>query len=358
MITAVGLIAIILLYIIPLNLVIYNLSIKISRWIFNLCSNSNIEIFRSMSSIHIFEIIDWIIYIIIVCLLLILLRIILYLLQRYFYIKKNFDLYDHIPLFLEKYNLGLRGVNMYARITVVIIITVMLYFKIYDVRIYVFAILLFMFGFKNYKVKIKSSKEKTNNSTDKGKKHEDYHRIIQWQYIGNTISGDEITIFKVNFNVEDKELIKINKNYFEKNIYSFSQDIKAICEDKDFSKKDIIEVVLQLISRFRKANYKDDNFQIEKSACRVLYEEEGTPLELVNCASEILKAMDFDVIESKLPYDEDNMKIVLFVNGADLEKGENYYTKDGIKYYYCELLAKEKYYIGEQKEVDDNIVAE
>ena len=96
MISVTGIIIIILIYVIPLNLVIYNHCESraeeiISKMVITVVEKHYVFLERNLKSV-----LSWGNYILIILLLFILIRFILYVIQRYLYLAKDIDLYEKL----------------------------------------------------------------------------------------------------------------------------------------------------------------------------------------------------------------------------------------------------------------------
>lgn len=153
MITATGVIIVILIYIIPSYLLIYIVSQKIVEYFIELSGIHPGNINYSFINIEISELMVWLMFIFIIILLFILVRFLLYILQRYLYLTREWDLYDKIDEIFTRHDKGLNTINFWGRLIVLALVILMIYLKIYDVKLFVFAVILNLFIFKEYKVK-------------------------------------------------------------------------------------------------------------------------------------------------------------------------------------------------------------
>lgn len=357
MISVTGIIIIILIYVIPLNLVIYNLSegfadYIISEMIITVVEKHYVFIERNLKVILVS-----LNYILIILLLFIIIRFLLYVIHRYLFMAKDIDMYEKFNEVLVKYDKGLEHINFWGKFIIIIIFIVLMYFKIYDVRLFVFGVLLILFVFRKFKIKkrrkkVVRSKTKRQDNEDiieERVNNEDY-KLIKWKYDCNSISVTEPIFMEVEFNMIDNNRIidEGTERQFEKNVLEFSIKVQKLCRRYDLSKQQSIEAILTLISSFKVEDGKE-----EKTPAQVITAEGGNSLSLGRCAIEILRAMDLDVVEFLVPYEKGETKITFAVEGADLESEDNYFIKDNKKYYYCEILGQGKFYMGYQKNVVD-----
>ena len=353
MISVTGIIILILLYVIPLNLVIYNLCEDIAEDIINQMIITVVEKHYVFIERNLKVILISINYILIILLLFIIIRFLLYVIHRYLYLAKDIDFYEKFNEVLVKYDKGLEHINFWGKFIIIIILIVLMYFKIYDIKLIVFGILIILFVFRKFKVK----KNKKKVIGGKGKKldkediieeitlNEDY-KLLKWKYDCNSISVKDPIFMEVEFNMitNNRIIDEATEREFEKNVLDFSTKVQKLCRTYELSKEQSIEVILTLISSFKIEEEKE-----EKTPAQVITLEGGNSLSLGRCAIEILRAMDFDVVEFQVPYEKGETKITFAVEGADLETGDNYFVKGNKKYYYCELFSEGKYYIGPQK---------
>lgn len=355
MISVTGIILIILIYVIPLNLVIYNgcevISDQIiSEMVIEVVEKHYVFIERNLKAVLV-----TIHYILIILLLFIIIRFLLYVIQRYLYLAKDIDVYEKLSDILVKYDKGLEHINFWGKFIIIAIFIVLIYFKIYDIRLVVFGILLILFVFRKYKVKKKRKKsiirrtKKPDNEEilEERDPNEDY-KLLKWKYDCNSISVKEPILLEVEFNITNNHRVMAGatEREFEKNVFEFSKKVQNLCKTYELSKEQRIEVVLTLISTFKVEEEKE-----EKTPAQVITAEAGNFLSLGRCAIEILRAMDLDVVEFLVPYEKGETKITFAVEGADLESEDNYFIKDNKKYYYCELLGQGKFYMGHQKNI-------
>lgn len=353
MISVTGIITMILIYVIPLNLFIYNLCEDIADHFINQMIITVVEKHYVFIERNLKIILVSINYISIILLLFIIIRFLLYVIHRYLYLAKDIDLYEKFNEVLVKYDKGLEHINFWGKFIIIIILIVLMYFKIYDVRLVVLGILLILFVFRKFKVKKRRKKviggkhKKPDNeeSLEERADNEDY-KLLKWKYDCNSISVKDPILMEVEFNILDKNRIldEVTEREFEKNVLEFSKKVQKLCKRYEFSKEQSIEVILTLISSFKVEDEKG-----EKTPAQVITAKGGNSLSIGRCAIEILRAMDLDVVEFLVPYDKGETRITFAVEGADLETGDNYFIKDNKKYYYCEFLGQGKFYMGYQK---------
>lgn len=355
MISVKGIIIIILIYVIPLNLVIYNLCEHIADHIISQMIITVVEKHYVFIERNLTVILVSINYILIILLLFIIIRFLLYVIQRYLYLIKDIDLYEKLNDGLVKYDKGLEHLNFWGKFIIIIIIIMLIYFKIYDVRLFVFGILLILFVFRKFKVKKrrkrviggKPKKLEKEDILEERANNEDY-KLLKWKYDCNSISVKDPISMEVEFNIIDNNRIldEVTERQFEKNVLEFSKKVQKLCKRYELSKEQSIEVILTLISSFMVQEEKE-----EKTPAKVIIAEGGNSLSLGRCAIEILRAMNLDVVEFLVPYEKGETRITFAVEGADLESEDNYFIKDNKKYYYCEILGQGKFYMGHQKNI-------
>ncbi|MEG2018647.1 MAG: hypothetical protein RR128_09355, partial [Clostridium sp.] len=145
MISITGIIILIILYVIPLNLVLYNRceilgEHIIENMVIEVVEKHYVFIERNLKAVLVSAN-----YVLIILLLFIIIRFLLYVIQRYLYLAKDIDLYERGNETLVKYDKGLEHINFWGKFIVIIISIVLIYFRIYDVRLFVFGVLLILF---------------------------------------------------------------------------------------------------------------------------------------------------------------------------------------------------------------------
>lgn len=359
MITFIALILIVCLYIIPLNNIIYIWSKNVAEYIISLqeIEIPNIKIIQIVAfliSKNIDVILTSIIYVLIIIYIFVILRFFLYLLQRTLYIKKDKDIYEIINLYMERYNKGLSSINTGAKLIVVIIMVSLISFKIYDVRLYVFAALLILFGFKGFKKKeikpitIKVTDKRYKKLKSNIKEEKDYkYREIKWKYNIDPLGIEDPIKFnaKIIVGYKKNEEVNLNDRDYNKSISKLVEQIDDACNIKELTNKQKISVVFSLFSGIEILE-NDSNF---KGIIEILTLKKGSENEIIKCIYKILILMKFEVQDLKMSVVNGRAKSILAVSGADNEEGDNYYVKDGKKYYHCEILNSNDFYIGECK---------
>lgn len=354
MISITGIIILIILYVIPLNLVLYNRceilgEHIIENMVIEVVEKHYVFIERNLKAVLVSAN-----YILIILLLFIIIRFLLYVIQRYLYLAKDIDLYERCNEILVKYDKGLEHINFWGKFIVIIISIVLIYFRIYDVRLFVFGVLLILFVFRKFKVK--KVRKKARRSKPKMPDNEEIpgeimdngdYKLLKWRYDCNSISVKDPIFLEVEFNMITNYRIKdtATEREFERNVLDFSKKVQNLCRRYELSNEQSIEVVLTLISSFKVVE------EEEKTPAQVITGEGGNALSLGRCAIEILRAMGLDVVEFLVPYEKGETKITFAVEGADLESEDNYFMKGNKKYYYCAIEGQGKFYIGHQKNI-------
>lgn len=462
MISFVAFILIIMIYIIPLNIPIYNLSNSVSVNILNTIYNDG---FTDTSRIALTSTI----YLLIIAIIFLVISLTLYLLQRNYVVERGENLYKKINDEILKYNKGLSKLNIYGTIIIAILIIIMIIMGVVDIRPYVLGVLLVVFILKQ-DIKINSdnvdveaikkkrelkelareeknnlieenkkmvknngkeiveklendekltddkinieekskrelqniisriqstnNKEKINKDTNtilnqensssnneniltdrnvdkentdnrpnikravrivSDKRHSNIdlkikedekfkYKTLKWSYKLDSDNKNETIPFEAKFRLNDRTKVTNTKGIiYEKSVDEFGTQIKYICDKREFTIKEKISVVLALVSSFNHDNnYRKNMF----SPREVIEKERGNSIELAICASYILRSMDLDVEEINTKDVYGNRKVAIAVEGADNEKGI-FYDKNGKKYYYCELISKNKFSVGQ-----------
>lgn len=359
MMTFTALILIILLYIIPLNNIVYIWSESIANYIISMPQIKIpdikiIQIIAFLISKNINVILTSIIYVLIVIYIFAILRFFIYILQRVLYIKKDKDIYEKIDFYMEKYNKGLNSLNLGAKLIITIMIIVLSIFKIYDIRIYVLAIFLVLFGFKNFKkkevkhIKTKAIDKRYKKVKNHIKEENIYkYRNIKWKYNIDPLGVEEPISFeaKIIIGYKKREEVKLNNYDYNRCIYELANQIDNACKVKELTNKQRIAVVFSL---FNSIKILEDDKSFE-GIIEILTLKRSNEEEIIKCIYNILTYMKFEVEELKEPLNNGRNKSVLAVSGADSEEGDHYYTKNNKKYYYCEILNSGDFYIGENK---------
>lgn len=366
MISFLSLIMILIVYVIPTNILIFSLSKVISNNIINevidifsnIINKVNIDYIDKIINftiVNVRDILIWTIYIIIILILFIILKIILTLWNKINFVRNGTSLYEEINNFFERYDKGLKCINRVGRGIVITLLSIIIYFKVLDVKIFIFAILLLLFGFDKYKIK-KVKKEKvevedniyTDVETNINKSNGSNYLTLKWKYVIDPLGIEKPISFKAEFRKGDRDVVidKFTGIEKQKSIDELSYQIKKACDYKELGNKHIISVVLALANSF---NISDETDNI-KLPSEVVESNIGSEEEIEKCVVAILASIGFDIEKHKISLSEGKSKLVLMVSGADNEKSDNYYIKDSKKYYYCEIFNDNGYYIGELKE--------
>lgn len=356
----IALVVIFFIYIIPLNIFLYKWSEIIARVIIDklqiyIPNNEAIQGIALIISKNIEEILISFIYIIFIIFIFIIVRFILYLYQRYFYLDQEKNIYEIIDNYIEKYSVGMKSLNLVLRSIVVILLSILIKFNVYDIRLYVFAVLILLFVLKSYRKRPKKKKEKRKKIVDKrytdvkSDVKEDssyvYDKLI-WNYNIDSLGIEEPIKFeaKIIIGYENKENEKLSKEDGRRAIKELAEQIKTICESKELLKKHMILVVFSLVKTF---NLLEEDEKI-KEPIEVIKAKEGTEKEVIKIVASILTYMGFDIKELERPLKSGNKKSYLAISGADEEEGDNYYKENNKKYYHAELENNE-FYVGEIK---------
>lgn len=371
---------IVLLYFTPLNIVLYKYLYNCIGNIINRGILKEIFIYIPFIKDNIQGRVTWILFfVIVVSAPLIISKVIKFILNFIdyeFYNKVN----NRYRNYLYKYTRGTKEINYILMLGVTLILIIMKFLRIGNVRIYALGILLITYVFRVYKKGVKQNNErikedrrykKVKSITKKVVGAE--YKVLKWKYIIDHCLVELPIEFQANVRINDSTILKLPNGYLvEVTINDLAKEIENACRVKGLNYKNKINVVLSLFSEFKyevevvKSNYKEgkqnevshledriDDYNEEKvyelkTPRKVIETGSGNGVELGKCAISIFRAMGIDVEEIELPRKDGENKVALFIEGADIEQSDNYYVKDNKKYYYCEILRDNKYFIGEK----------
>lgn len=374
------------LYFTPLNSIIYN---NIYDCIGSIISN--IELKEILSYIpfiknNIQGRVTSILYIIVV----ILLQIIISKLVKVIINLIDEDAYRELDCkyrnYLYKYTRGTKELNYILILGVSFILIIMSFLRVDDSRIYVLGVLLIIYLFRIYKpiniqekVVIKEDRRyKTVRSITK-KVSGGQYKTLRWKYIIDHCQIELPIEFQATVRVNDESVLRLpNGSLVEVTVNDLAKEIENACKVKELKNKSKIHVVLSLLSQFKYEVVEDNTYKENKDSDNsldskidtevqnqweysskdaayklktprsVIESECGNGVELGKCAIAIFRAMLLDTEEIEIPRKDGERKVAFYIEGADIETSDKFYMKDNKKYYYCEILKNNKYYIGEK----------
>ncbi|GFZ30276.1 hypothetical protein CSC2_08020 [Clostridium zeae] len=354
MIEIIALFLVIVFYVIPLNLPVYWLCIKFADYLLETFPNSPFKFLLYISSDYLPPSIYFVSFVLLFLLLYFLLSNVV---RKSLFVFKNIDISKWS---LIKYSKGQSSINLAARVLIILSLIVQIFFKVIDIKIIVFGMLCLIFIFKELKNKkirkdleseIKSDKKAIDKelAKDSGKAYIEFN----WSYTMDALNIKKPIDFKVSLNKGDKHLVQDEENQLEveKNIKDFGEQIKELCDSNGLDNFHKISVVYSLLSKFKYKKEVDNKIFTLQKPSETLEKQEGDNYSLGVCVAAILRAMDMEVIELKIPLKDGQTNLALAVEGADELVG-NYYTNDNKQYFYCELKEDNSFRIGEVPSTD------
>lgn len=354
MIEIIALFLIIVFYVIPLNLPVYGLCVNFADYLLKTFPNPPFKFLLYISSDYLPPTIYFISFVVLFLLLYFLLSNVV---RKSLFVFKNIDISKWS---LIKYSKGQRSINLSARILIILSLVLQVFFKVIDIKIIVLGILCLIFIFKELKPKkiVKDLKseikpEENNEKKELAEEIEAGYIDFNWSYTMDALNIKKPIDFKVSFKKGDNNIVQDEetKLEIEKNIKDFGEQIKELCDSNGLDNFHKISVVYSLISKFKYKNEVYNKTFVLQKPCETLEKQEGDNYSLGVCTAAILRAMDMEVIELKIPLKDGQTNLALAVEGADELVG-SYYTNDSKQYFYCELKEDNSFRIGEVPSTD------
>ncbi|GKU24180.1 hypothetical protein [Clostridium folliculivorans] len=349
MIEIIALFLIVVFYVIPLNLPVYWLCIKFADFLLETFPNPPFKFLLYISSDYLPPTIYFVGFVILFLLLYYLLSNVI---RKSLFVFKNIDISKWS---LIKYSKGQRSINLAARVLIVLSLVLQIFFKVIDIKIIVLSVLCLLFIFKELKPKkIKKDLKSEIKTEEKNEKKELAEEVgedyidFNWSYTMDALNIKKPIDFKASFKKGDKHIVQDEETQLEieKNIKDFGEQIKDLCNLNGLDNYHKISAVYSLISKFKyKTEVYNKTINLQKPS-ETLERQEGDNYSLGVCTAAILRTMDMEVIELKIPLKDGQTNLALAVEGADELVG-NYYINDSKQYFYCELKEDNSFRVGE-----------
>ncbi|MBK1812312.1 hypothetical protein JHL18_16940 [Clostridium sp. YIM B02505] len=354
MIEIIALFLIIVFYVIPLNLAVYGLCIKFADYLLETYPNPPFKFLLYISSDYLPPTIYFVSFVILFLLLYFLLTNVV---RKSLFVFKNIDISQWS---LIKYSKGQRSINLSARVLIILSLVLQILFKVIDIKIIVLGMLCLIFIFKELRLKkIKKDLKSEIKTEEKNERKElaeeagEDYIDFNWSYIMDALSIKKPIDFKVSFEKGDNSIVQDEETQLEveKNVKDFGEQIKELCDLNGLDNFHKISAVYSLISKFKyKTEVNDKTITLQKPS-ETLEKQEGDNYSLGVCVAAILRAMDMEVVELKIPLKDGQTNLALAVEGADELVGR-YYTNDNKQYFYCELKDDNSFRVGEVPSTD------
>jgi predicted transglutaminase-like cysteine proteinase len=378
-----ALVLVILLYVAPLNLVIYKASQQALDRI--LQSQQGIALFLKefpLTSYILEEAPNTAVaflYVVNVAAIFLLVYFLLrFILERslYVFMDKEID----IIVIMKKYSYGQRHINAISNLFISLILTLHLFFRVFDVKIFILGILCIMYVYKELEVRKKvNKKEKTPKAvkTEAETKEEEAATStntlsLQWIYNLDPLSVEQPVRFfaRVNYSTErysefqQKEHLDNSptalRNYVLQGlcpeVTDLANQIKAACSLKNFTTFHVVSSVMALQQSFKYV-YDMDSKGFEeyiRYPLETLVDKEGDCDCHSICSAALLYSMGYHVVLLRIMLPEGDGHLALAVEGAEGIPG-NFFELSGKKYYYCEVTPSDnntmKFKVGEMPEM-------
>jgi hypothetical protein len=352
MIEFIALFLVILFYVIPLNIVLYNFCEYFSEYLLENYPNPPFKFLLYISSDYLPSTIYVVSFMLIFLLFYFLLSNVI---RKSLFIFKNIDISKYN---LIKYSKGQKSMNITARILIIVLLLLQWYFDVIDIRIIVLGVLCLVFIFKELKPR---KTRKTLENAVKPKERiskkdlvvdnkEDY-MDLSWSYVLDALDLKKPIEFNIRFNKKEDYLVKDKATMLEieKNIKDFSEEVKAICDYNGLDNFHKISAVCSLISKFKVDESIEHPEQPNQTPSETIVKQAGNDYSLGLCTAAILRAMNLEVKELEIPSKDGGTKLALAVEGADELVG-NYYVSDNKQYFYCQLGENNDFIVGEVPE--------
>ncbi|QAA33008.1 hypothetical protein [Clostridium manihotivorum] len=349
MIEFIALFLVILFYVIPLNIVLYNICESFSEYLLNNYPNPPFKFLLYISSDYLPPTIYVVTFIIIFLLLYFLLSSVV---RKSLFIFKDIDISKYTII---KYSKGQKSMNIIARILIIALLVLQWYVEVINIRIIVLGVLCFVFIFKELKPrKIRKTIENAASYKERTTKKElvvddsESYIDFKWTYELDALDIKKPIEFNIRFDKKANYMVKDKATMLEieKNVRDFSAKVKNLCDYNNLDNFHKIYAVYSLLSKFKIENSIENSERTNQTPSETLAKQAGNDYSIGICASTILRAMTMEVKELEIPSKDGGTKLALAVEGADELVG-NYYVSDNKQYFYCQLGENNDFIVGE-----------
>jgi hypothetical protein len=271
----------------------------------------------------------------------------------YVFLDKEIDIMG----VMKKYSYGQRRINAISNLLISLILALHLIFRVFDVRIFVLGILCIMYIYINMgnRKKVEKRKEKPSKADEAEVEEVAKNTLsLQWSYNLDPLSVEQPVRFfaRVNYSTEryaeyqQKEHLdnwpKALRNYILQGlcpeITDLANQIKAACSLKNFTTFHVVSSVMALQQSFKYV-YDMDSKGFEeyiRYPLETLVDREGDCDCHSICSAALLYSMGYEVVLLRIMFPEGDGHLALAVEGAEGIPG-NFFELSGKRYYYCEV---------------------
>lgn len=357
-----ALVVILLIYIAPLNLLLYYLS---QQTVASIISSEN-TVILSLKDLPLVSYIlkvhtdtaaafVYMLYIGLIFLAFYLIFRFVIIKSLYVYLDKEINL-DNILL---TYSRGQAKLNVAANIFIVSVLILHLVFNVFDIKIFVLGILSMIFIFKSIRIKPPKNNKKqalqVEEPIEKTEEEDNYVINFEWYYNTDSLGIQRASRFSASISVNmDRYKEYQGKEHFDNSseilrkhvldgicpeLVDLAAQIKKQCTVKGFTTFHQASAVmafqqsLKYINDIASKGYEE----YVRYPLETLIDKEGDCDCHGICSAAILYAMGYDVVLLKIVYaGTEEGHLAIAVEGADGIPG-NFYELGGRRYYYCEV---------------------
>lgn len=357
MIQLVALIVLGILYVIPLNLVLYGFSEKTAQGI--VTSNGAVAVaLRRIPSLAdgvkshptLSASVLYVLYVAIIFTG-------IYYLLKLFVFKSLYVFWDNEvekETFLVKYQYGQRNLNHAANVAMLIVIIVLLCFRKIDVRLLVMAFLCMEFIFRDHDEGRGRNGESSRHEQEDAVKIDGKELVFDWTYDPNPLSMQDSIRFHARVPYDPDRYVQYQlKEHMDNSdaclrryvidglcpeVVELAGRIKDACTDRGLTAYHQVCAVMAFQQALSYVNDLESKGREEyvRYPLETLVDKKGDCDCHAICSAAILYSMGYDVVLLKMAYAEGDGHLAIAVEGADGLQG-NFFRHDGRKYYYCEV---------------------
>jgi predicted transglutaminase-like cysteine proteinase len=359
-----ALVLVILLYVFPINIVIYKTSQQAIDRIMQSQQGIALIIKEFSFTSYMLEegyngTVAFLYVINVVAIFLLVYVLFRFILERslYVFLDKEIDIMG----LMRKYSYGQRHINAISNLLIALILALHLIFRVFDVRILVLGILCIMYIYINMgdRKKVEKRKEKPSKADEAEVEEVAKDTLsLQWSYNLDPLSVEQPVRFfaRVNYSTEryseyqQKEHLDNSpaalRNYVLQGlcpeITDLANQIKAACSLKNFTTFHVVSTVMALQQSLKYVYDVDSKGFDEyiRYPLETLVDKEGDCDCHSICSAALLYSMGYEVVLLRIMFPEGDGHLALAVEGAEGIPG-NFFELRSKKYYYCEVTPPE-----------------
>ncbi|ERI91955.1 hypothetical protein HMPREF1982_02701 [Clostridiales bacterium oral taxon 876 str. F0540] len=338
-----------LLYIIPLNLVFYQLS---NQTVMSIVNGQKTPFITDGTS-GILTAVFYVVYVGILFLC-------IYLLLKYIVVKSVYVYLDNEieeNKLLAKYTKGQRNINAIGFISIVVVLFIHILAGVFDIKIIVLAFLCLMFVFRTShknSLKQRDKREAVDEEIVEGNNS----LLFEWTYNMDPLNMQQPVRFVVSLPVNTDRYIEYKAKDHNDNmpqalrehvldgicpeVVEFARQVKRICVARGFTTFHQASVIMAFQQSLKYVLDIDSKNIAEylRYPLETIVDREGDCDCHSICSAAILYAMGYDVVLLRITFPEGEGHLALAVEGAEGIPG-NFLRYNNRNYYYCEVTPLE-----------------